>query len=264
MYTKEDLILHLQEMGLNPTDAVMVHSSMKSIGAVEGGADTVLDALMEYFAPGLLMLPTHTWDQMNPEYNVFDPKTEPACVGILPNLFMKRPGVLRSLHPTHSIAAYGPNAAEYIAGEENTLTPCAKEGCWGRLREIGAKVLLVGVTHARNTYIHAVEEFLDVPERLAQEPAYFTVIMPDGSHKQVVQYRHYNAEVPVVSEHFVKLHQGYLETGAAVEARFGDAKCILCDCVGIYRTTERVLAHQINCFLERDEIPAAWWRDTPT
>ena len=127
MYTKEDLILHLQEMELKPTDAVMMHSSMKSIGDVEGGADKVLDALMEYFVPGLLMLPTHTWDQMNPDYNVFDPKTESACVGILPNLFMKRPGVLCSLHPTHSIAAYGPNAANYISGEENTLTPCAKK-----------------------------------------------------------------------------------------------------------------------------------------
>ena len=136
MYTKADLIGHLQQMGLKPTDAVMIHSSMKAIGAVEGGADTVLDALMEYFAPGLLMLPTHTWAQMNPDYNVFDPKTEPACVGILPNLFMKRSGVVRSLHPTHSIAAYGPGAAQYIEGEENCTTPCSKGGCWEKLRRL--------------------------------------------------------------------------------------------------------------------------------
>ena len=260
MYTKADLMDHLRQMGLKPTDAVMMHSSMKAIGDVEGGAETVLDALMEYFAPGLLMLPTHTWAQMNPSYNVFDPATEPACVGILPNLFMKRPGVVRSLHPTHSIAAYGPGAEAYIAGEENCTTPCSKGGCWERLRSIGAKILLVGVTHARNTYIHAVEECLDVPERLAQTPAYFTVIMPDGTKKEVIQYRHYNVNEPHVSEHFVKLHDGYLETGAAVETRLGNAKCLLCDCDAIYRTTERVLAHEINCFLDRDEIPAAWWR----
>ncbi|MBP3655860.1 MAG: AAC(3) family N-acetyltransferase [Clostridia bacterium] len=260
MYTRDMLIAQLRDMGLQPTDTVMIHSSMKAIGPVEGGADTVLDALMAYFAPGLLLLPTHTWAQMNDSYSVYDPATEPACVGILPNLFMKRPGVVRSLHPTHSVAAYGEGAAAYIAGEENVLTPCAPEGCWGRLYTTGAKVLLIGVTHARNTFIHAVEEYLDVPERLADTPSYFTVVMPDGTHKQSIQYRHYNAKEPHVSEHFVKLTEGYYETGAAVRGQLGDAACILCDCRELYRVTERVLAHEINCFLDRDEIPRAWWQ----
>lgn len=260
MYTKADLMRDLREMGLAPTDAVMIHSSMKAIGPVEGGADTVLDALMAYFAPGLLMMPTHTWAQMNERYNVFDRATEPACVGILPNLFMKRPGVVRSLHPTHSIAAYGPQAEAFVAGEENCTSPCTVGGCWHRLRSVGAKILLVGVTHTRNTYIHAVEEALDVPERLAEKPSAFIVVMPDGSRKTVWQHRHYNAKEPHVSEHYDKLMEGYFETGAAVRARLGDAACILCDCDAIYRTTERVLAHEINAFLDRDEIPAAWWR----
>ena len=90
----------------------MVHSSFKSIGEVEGGADTVVDALMEYFSEGLLMMPTHTWKQMGEQYPVFNPQTEEACVGIIPNRFRIREGVVRSLHPTHSIAAYGKGAAE--------------------------------------------------------------------------------------------------------------------------------------------------------
>ena len=49
MYTKQDLIQCLKDMGLKSTDAIMVHSSMKAIGEVEGGADTVVDAFMEYF-----------------------------------------------------------------------------------------------------------------------------------------------------------------------------------------------------------------------
>ena len=48
MYTKQDLIQCLKDMGLKSTDAIMVHSSMKAIGEVEGGADTVVDAFMEY------------------------------------------------------------------------------------------------------------------------------------------------------------------------------------------------------------------------
>ncbi len=142
-YTKEELKSCLQKMGLTGNEAIMVHSSMKSIGEVEGGADTVVDALMEYFAEGLLMTPTHTWAQMSREYNVFDPATEKACVGIIPNVFMKREGVVRSLHPTHSIAAYGKDARQYIVGEENATSPCPPGGCWDRLKDINAKINLI-------------------------------------------------------------------------------------------------------------------------
>ena len=116
-YTKQTLQQDLAAMGLTGTETILIHSSMKSIGAVEGGADTVLDALMEFFAEGLLLLPTHTWQFIDQDHPVFDVRRSPCCVGILPELFRQRPGVVRSLHPTHSIAACGRGAAEYLAGD---------------------------------------------------------------------------------------------------------------------------------------------------
>ncbi len=62
-YTKELLKQHLSDMGLTGEETIMIHSSMKSIGEVEGGVDTVVEALMEFFADGLLLTPTHTWKQ---------------------------------------------------------------------------------------------------------------------------------------------------------------------------------------------------------
>ena len=53
MYTKEDLKDFLKKMELTGKEAIMVHSSMKSIGEVAGGADTVVDVFMEYFENGL-------------------------------------------------------------------------------------------------------------------------------------------------------------------------------------------------------------------
>lgn len=53
MYTKNQLKEQLKNMGLAGNETILVHSSMKSIGAVDGGADTVLDALIEYFEDGL-------------------------------------------------------------------------------------------------------------------------------------------------------------------------------------------------------------------
>ncbi len=259
IYTKEQLKLQLQEMGIRSTDALMVHSSMKAIGPVEGGADTVIDALMEYLSEGLLMMPTHTWKQMGPEHPVFDPATEPGCVGILPNIFKDRPGVVRSLHPTHSIAAYGPKAAEYVKGEENATTPCPPEGCWGRLLQEKAKILLVGVTHARNTFIHSVEEMFDVPERFSAEPVAYEIVMPDKRRKAVQVHRHYNPVMAHISESFDKMEQGYYDTGAAKKVRLGDAECILCDAEGLYEVTGRILKQEINCFIDRLEIPQEWY-----
>lgn len=261
MYTKQDLLVDLKNMGLQSTDTIMVHSSMKSIGPVEGGADTVVDAFMEYFKDGLFMTPTHTWAQMSEEYSLFDPENEPACVGIIPNIFRKREGVIRSLHPTHSIAAYGSTAAEYVKGEENVITPGQPGGCWSRLLDVQAKILLVGCTHARNTFIHAVEELLDVPERLTEKPVDFQIKMPDGSIKEVAVHRHYNRFTPHISEEYDKLAEAYYELGAARKVKLGDADCILCDAGKIYEVTKKVLSHEINCFIDRKEIPREWWAE---
>lgn len=259
MYTKQNLKQDLEMMGLLSTDTIMIHSSMKSIGEVENGADTVIDALMEYFSQGLLMTPAHTWAQMSGSYSVFDPITEPACVGIIPNLFLKRQGVMRSLHPTHSIAAFGKKASSYIEGEENSTTPCTPGGCWDRLREIEAKILLVGVTHIRNTFIHSVEEVYEVPERLTAMPTSFQIKMPDGGLKEVKIYRHYNPYTAHISEAYDKLEQAFYDTGAAKKGRFGDAECILCDARAIFEVTGRILERELNCLIDREEIPKEWW-----
>ena len=72
MYTKEELKQQLRNVGLTGKETILIHSSMKAIGEVEGGADTVLDAWMEYFAEGLLLLPTHTWANVNAQHPVYD------------------------------------------------------------------------------------------------------------------------------------------------------------------------------------------------
>ena len=73
-------------------------------------------------------------------------------------------GVVRSLHPTHSIAACGRGAAAYLAGELENNTPCTPGGCYDRLREVGGKILLLGVSHARNTFLHSVEDFVKLEQ----------------------------------------------------------------------------------------------------
>ena len=214
-YTKADLKHDLVAMGLTGNETILIHSSMKSIGPVEGGADTVLDAWMEFFAEGLLLLPTHTWRFINEENRVFDVRRSPCCT----------PG-----------------------------------GCYDRLRAAHGKVLLLGVTHARNTFIHSVEEVLNVPNRLTDKPMQMTVVDEAGAQHTVYMRRHYNAQQPHISEDFVKLEQAYLDCGAARNTKFGDAKCILCDAEGLFRVTRHVLAPNPEAFVTEPVIPPERWQ----
>lgn len=286
-YNKQQLKDQLESMGLKGDETILIHSSMKSIGEVDGGADTVLDAWMEYFKDGLLLLPTHTWKTVNADNPVYNPQTTPSCVGLLTNMFMKRDGVIRSLHPTHSMAGYGKNAAEYLAGEEYNNTPCTPGGCYDRLKDAGGKVLLVGVGHERNTYIHSVEEVLNVPNRLSDMPMELVIELlkedEDNKNKKLPYYnradgwkkcidsnggydnnnklcrkvyvrKHYNAQQPHISEDFVKLNQIFLDSGVVKKVKFGDADSLLCDAKGMFNVVRQVIAPDPECIVTKDTL----------
>ena len=276
-YNKQQLKDQLESMGLKGDETILIHSSMKAIGAVDGGADTVLDAWMEYFKDGLLLLPTHTWKTVNADNPVYNPDTTPSCVGLLTNMFMKRDGVIRSLHPTHSMSGYGKNAAEYLAGEEYNNTPCTPGGCYDRLKEVGGKVLLVGVGHERNTYIHSVEEVLNVPNRLSDMPMELVIELQEESNnsgklppynrdegwkkhtdnklcRKVYVRKHYNAQQPHISEDFVKLNQIFLDSGVVKKVKFGDADSLLCDAKGMFNIVRQVIAPDPECIVTKDTL----------
>ena len=261
MYTKEQLKKQVENMGLTGEETILIHSSMKSIGEVEGGADTVLDAWIEYFGHGLLLLPTHTWKNINADSPVYNPKETPSCVGLLTNMFLKRDGVIRSLHPTHSMAGIGKKAAEYLAGEENNNTPCTPGGCYDRLKDVGGKILLVGVGHERNTYIHSVEEVLNVPNRLSDMPVLMKIVQHGKKPVSVYMRKHYNSQQPHISEDFVKLNRAFDECGAAVHTVFGSAECILCDARRIFEVTRHVLAPDPECLVTGGEITPERWQE---
>lgn len=248
---KKKLMEELKKLGIQKDDTLLVHSSMKALGEVCGGADTVLDALMETVKDGLLVLPTHTWASIRGEHLLFDPETEPSCVGILTELFRKREGVYRSLHPTHSMAAWGREAKEYVDADLNwSDTPCAREGCWGELYRRKAKILLLGCGLNRNTYMHAVEEWNGISGRLCEEREPMQVRMPDGSVRERKMCRHFKPNGISISEYYVKMKPLFLERGIAREGKIKQAECLLCDAVQEADFVTECLKRQPDLFSE--------------
>jgi len=159
MLSKNQLTNAFRHAGLAKGDLILVHSSLRKLGPVEGGADTVLDALLEVIGrEGTLALPTHTFSVVTDRQPVFHQTLTPSHVGMLSNVFRKRAGVLRGLHPTHSIAAIGPRAKKLMEGHEKEATPCSANSPYARLREWNGKVLIIGEGLACCTFFHACEE----------------------------------------------------------------------------------------------------------
>ncbi len=257
MYTKIDLINDISTIGIKPDDTLLVHSSMKSVGRVEGGAETVLDAFIEYMKPGLLIFPTHTWSKINEENPVYNPMTEPSCVGILSNLFLKRPGVIRSLNPTHSVAALGKDAEDYVSGEERLETPCPRNGCWGKLYDRKAKILFLGCSLKKNTFLHGVEEWNHVPARLKDKLSNLKIELPDG---RVIDHPTYCIVSDYdVSINFDKMEPAFIYKGIAKKGQIGAAECVLCDAVGMADLAASFLARNNNLFGNDIPVPAEWY-----
>lgn len=168
MLKREDIHRFLKENGILCTDTVLVHTSMRALGEVEGGCDGLIDAFTSYLSEGLFIVPTHTWANVGEENPVYDVRATVPCIGALPGVAAFRSDGVRSLHPTHSVAAFGKRAAEYVKGEENARTPAPIGGAWSRLYDERAKILLLGVGLNRNTFIHAVDEMIDLPGRLVK------------------------------------------------------------------------------------------------
>jgi aminoglycoside 3-N-acetyltransferase len=219
IYQKQDLLTCMDSLGIDPKGTLMIHLAYKAIGEVEGRGDAVLDALIEYMRPGLLVLPAHTW-MINADNPIMDVLYSRTCVGKLTEIFRHRAGVVRSWHPTHSVAALGADAEDFISGEEKINTPCGQGGVYYRLWERDAQILLIGVNFTRNTYIHGIEQWDGAEGSISREMTDMYVITPKGERLYTPQYRHCAA---LGSETFSKLEPDALLQGIMTLGRFGDA-----------------------------------------
>ncbi len=226
IHTYASLTRDLEHSGIRRQDTLLVHSSMKAIGQVEGRADTVLDVLSDYLrAEGLLVFPTLTWSNVNAEQPVFSVRDTPAVVGILPELFRQRPGVRRSRHPTHSVAALGREAEAFVEGHERFDSPAALGSPWDRLRQRHAKIMFIGASIAHNTFLHGVEEWGQAAHILGDTQQQLIVVDESGQRIPVPSRRHLGGH----SRYYACLEPHFEAIGALSRTRFGDADTTILD-----------------------------------
>ncbi len=174
--TVQTLSADLQLLGVKDGGVLLVHSSLKSIGWVVGGARTVIQALLDVLGPkGTLVMPAHSgslsepsewenppvpeawWPLIRQEMPAFDAQRTPSAgMGVIAEQFRTWPGVVRSQHPCVSFCALGPQA-ERITANHSLEFSLGERSPLGRLYELQAQTLLLGVNYDSNTCFHLAE-----------------------------------------------------------------------------------------------------------
>ncbi len=225
MITKQELINSFNSYNTRGKP-VTVHTSLKAIGEIEGGAMTLLDALIECFTRdgGLLVVPTHTWDT-----RVLDLRKSESCIGVLPCIAADRADGIRSLHPSHSVTVFGERikAMEFVKNDAIVDTPTSPSGSYGKLYEQEGYILLIGVGQEKNTFIHCVEEMLSY-SRYLPEKVSSVIIHKNGQAEERMLYWFDGSKIPDVSDNFFKFEKAIDYYGGIQYDTLGNAKTQLC------------------------------------
>lgn len=181
---KQDILEGLQSIGVKKGQNIMVHTSLSSFGYVCGGAQVIIEALLESVEEeGTIMMPTQSWKNLDPSYGVhweepeewwplirenwpaYDKEITPTnTMGTVAEMFRKWPGTLRSDHPARSVAAYGKNA-KYLVSHHGLSDIFGETSPLAKLYELDGDVLLLGTDYDKSTSLHLADVRANYPSK---------------------------------------------------------------------------------------------------
>lgn len=176
-----------------------VQSSTDWLAKAGFNASQVLGGLIEWTAPlGTLVMPTYPCRTTHTEYlqssPTYDVRKTAAAIGLIPEVFRRRPGAKRSLDPDFSIAAEGP-ASEPVTVTALGDDPFGADSTYERMIRAGGTLLGLGVSLNTNSFIHVIDSRLQ--DRYPRHPygaTYDTVVFDYAHARHSVRRRALNPE----------------------------------------------------------------------
>jgi aminoglycoside 3-N-acetyltransferase len=243
------LARQLRALTIRPGDTVLVHSSMKAL-AVTIPPEMFLKMFMDYLGPeGTLLFPALTFLNVPRHHPYFHAVQSEPCIGLLPRVFHRMDGVVRSIHPTHSVCAYGRLARTLTEGHAEDETPVGPNSPFRKLIQHEGKLLFIGPVTGSNTFMHGVEEMARAPYALRSELTRYHI---DNGACLVYEKEYF-------THNFDGWHQMYEKVCAHMpkehiaRGALGGADCVLMDARAVMETALDKMNHDPYFFVVKEE-----------
>ncbi len=205
----------LERFGVPRDGVLVVHSAIATLSRQGYRAEAIIEALLDHMAAGHLFMPTMTWRTVTPDNPAWDEIATASHTGILTEIFRTRYAIARSIHPTHSVAGWGPAAPALLSRHHLDTTPVSQNSPYGLMRDYETYIFMVGVGLETCTAIHLPEETIavDVYVRPPETAVMYPCRDRHGTVHQVWARRHWrlNRDFPQFGPPLAA--RGLLETG---------------------------------------------------
>jgi len=190
-YDPGEMKVCLRSLGVLEGDSILLHSSFGPLNGFQGSPEDFIDSLIEAVgANGNLLMVSMPYLTSTYKYlqtlRCFDVRKTASRMGLISEAFRRRKNVLRSLHPTHPVLAYGPKADWIVAEHEKSLYPCGLGSPFEKLALMNGKVVFYDVPFYTFTFFHYLEDLIrdTLPFPLYfSEPFEIPVLDHDGSNR---------------------------------------------------------------------------------
>jgi len=229
-YDAERLKASLRGLGIQETDTVMVHANFEPDSGFQGSPGDVVEALVDLVGRrGNLLMVSIPFRGAAVDYlasnKVFNVRKTISMMGLITEMFRRREGTLRSLHPTHPVLAYGRDAASLVAGHESCLFPCGPGSPFDKLLAANGKIVFFDVGFEAVTFFHYVEHLLkdQLPFPVYDDTLFSVGVVDAQGQNRIVQTYAYNKKVPRRAD---LLYADMLGRGHVRRARIGNSRII--------------------------------------
>lgn len=161
--TLKDLSKIIISLKIQPSSTVMIHSSLLKFGIIENGVEGFFNCILEslHGDPTILM-PAFSFSFSDTGY--WSARRTKSEMGALTEYFRKLNGVVRTIHPFHSVSAYGKHAKDFIGC--NSSSSFGEGSPFELMVQLNAYNLSLGTEFIGGaTYLHHTEEICHVPYR---------------------------------------------------------------------------------------------------
>lgn len=265
--TQSDIVAGLRSLGLAAGESIMVHSSLSALGNVQGGANAVIDAVLEVIGPkGTVVFPTFTGVAI--EF-IGKPITDlKAFTGIVPATARGRKDFVSGKHPLYSITAKGPLAQKWVDMEDEYIFPSAEKKWLYDMGQVGGKTMLLGCDHSGNSSIHVACELARLEYKVQDIKWWDTTTeeflkLPRDKQKEMMDY-HMGFKLPYgLDKHMNSIEWPLVEAGALKIGIIGQATVRIMKIADLVRVGVEALKKNPWLLADRLAKPIGWEKLKP-